>query len=237
MRMDNAWSRDLAMSASANPHTGMAYALFHGCDEQDVKVLTDWFQITTPSAGHPFLLPALFIELQLRRHKRIAREKWTNLIKLYAHTGQYGDSNDGPPPVVTQAISSDYNTTTKEILGMYQDTGFLETVLLRLRNGLKRLIKQVEVNEGTILDAQAQTLSTESARIRTRLEEMMDEYEGLIAECKLVTEGASLLTNAVSAILFPVQALLEPFLTIKLGMESHSTERCRGHPIDSQRFT
>ena len=69
MRMDNSWPRDLAMSASAEVGTGMTYALFHGCDEQDVKVLTEWLQITAYSAGHPLLLPALFVELQLRRHK------------------------------------------------------------------------------------------------------------------------------------------------------------------------
>lgn len=86
MRMDKSWPRDLAMSASAEVGTSMTYALFHGCDEQDVKSSTEWLQMTAYSVGHPLLLPALFAELQLRRHKRLAQDNWRKLVALYSHT-------------------------------------------------------------------------------------------------------------------------------------------------------
>ena len=75
------------MSASAEVGTGMICALFHGCDELDVKVLTEWLRMTTYSAGHPLLLPALFAEQQLWRHKRLAQDNWRKLVVLNAHTG------------------------------------------------------------------------------------------------------------------------------------------------------
>ena len=198
MRMDNSWSRDLAMAASANIGTGMTYALFHGCDEQDVKVLMDWLKITICSAGHPLLLPAFFAELQLRRHKRLTRNNWSKLITLYAHTGQYRNHSPGAQPASLQKDAFDYDNTTREVLGMYQDTGFLETGLTKLRRGLKQMEGQLAAIRITVPETQADFIAKESVRIGDRLEEMMDDYEGLIAECRLITDGASLLNNAVS---------------------------------------
>ena len=195
--MDNSWSRDLAMSAAANAATGMAYALFHGCDEQDVKILTDWLNMTTHSAGHPLLLPALFAELQLRRHKRLTRDNWSKLVTLYAHTGQYGSHAPGARPVALQD-TLDYDKTTREVLGMYQDTGFLEKGLVKFRRGLKQMVSQSAVIKTTVPEARTDFIVKESARVGNRLEEMMDDYEALIAECKLITDGTSQLNNAVS---------------------------------------
>ncbi len=198
MRMDNSWSRDLAMSASANIGTGMTYALFHGCDERDVKMLTDWLKMTTCSAGHPMLLPALFSELQLRRHKRLTQDNWRKLVTLYAHTGQYGNHALRAQPVLLQEDAIDYDNTTREVLGMYLDTGFLEKSLMKLRRGLKQMEGQLAVIRTTVPEARIDFIATENARIGERLGEMTDDYEGLIAECKLITDGASLLINAVS---------------------------------------
>ena len=198
MRMDNSWSRDLAMSASADVGPSMNYAVFHGCDEQDEKVLRDWLKMTISSAGHPLLLPSLFAELQLKRHKTLTQDNWTKLVTLYADIGQY--SKRAPE---AQASSSgedafDYNNTTREALQMYQDTGFLEKGLMKIQKWLKRLMSQLDLIRTTAPDARKDFIAKENARIAERLEEILEEYEALSAECKLITDGASLLTNAVS---------------------------------------
>ena len=199
MRMDNSWPRDLAMSASAEVGTGMTYALFHGCDEQDVKVLTEWLQMTTYSAGHPLLLPALFAELQLRRHKRLAQDNWRKLVALYAHTGQYSNLAPGVQHASLRQGAFDYDDTTREVLGMYQDTSFLKKNLMKLCRGLKRMASQTAVIRTTAPEVRTDFIATESLRIEERLEEIMDDYEGLLAECDLVADGASLLNSAVSS--------------------------------------
>ncbi len=57
---------------------------------------------------------------------------------------------------------------------------------------------QLAVIRTTVPEARIDFIATENARIGERLGEMTDDYEGLIAECKLITDGASLLINAVS---------------------------------------
>lgn len=218
MRMDNSWSRDLAMSSSANVGTGMTYALFHGCDEQDVKLLTDWLRMTTCSVGHPLLLPALFAELQLRRHKKLARDYWSKLVTLYAHTGQYRNPAQMAQPALPQENAFDYDDTTREILRMYQDTGFLEKGLIKLRRALQRMASQLEVIKVTVPEARIEFVVTQNAHIEERLEEMMDDYEGLLADCKLIMDGASVLNNAVGWASLP----RTENLTGRLDMESHS---------------
>ena len=186
------------MSASANVKTGMTYALFHGCDDEDVKTLTDWLKMTIYSTGHPLLLPALFTELQLRRHKKVTRNNWRKLVGLYAHTGQYENRAQVSHPASLLENTIDYDKTTREVLGICQDTGFLEKGLLKLRRGLKQMASQLEVLKITVPEAQSGFVVRESTRIGERLEEMIGDYEGLIAECKLILDGSSLLTNAVS---------------------------------------
>ena len=186
------------MSSSANVGAGMTYAIFHGCDEQDVKVLTDWLRMTTYSAGHPLLLPALFAELQLRRHKRMTRDNWSKLVTLYAHTGQYGNHAQKEQPTPLQDNEFDYDHTTREVLRMYQDTGFLEKGLIKFRRKLRQMACQSEVIRTTVPETRTEFIVTGNVRIGERLEEMMDDYEGLLADCKLIMDGASLLNNAVS---------------------------------------
>lgn len=197
MRMDNSWSRDLAMSASANLETGMTYALFHGCDEQDVKVLTDWLKITARSDVHPMLLPALFAELQLRRHKRLTRDKWSKLVMLYAHTGQYRNSASGPPPGSVYGDEIDYDNITRELLGVHQATGFLEKSLLSFQRQLEQMLAQLAVIELTIPQARKDFIIAETSRIGERLKEILDDYAELLTECKMTKDGVSLLIGAV----------------------------------------
>lgn len=198
--MDHSWPRDLVMSSSANVGTGMTYAIFHGCDEQDVKVLTDWLGMTTCSAGHPLLLPALFAELQLRRHKKLTRDKWSKLVTLYAHTGQYGDNAQKEQPRPLHNNVFDYDHTTREVLRIYQDTGFLEKGLTKFRRKLRQMVCQLEAIKSTVPDTRTEFIVTGNVRIGERLEEMMDDYEGLLADCKLIKDGASVLNNAVSGV-------------------------------------
>lgn len=198
MRMDNSWSRDLAMSASTEIGAGMTHALFHGCDEQDVKILSDWFRKTTHSAGHPMLLPALFAELQLRRHKRQGQKNWNKLVKLYSITGQYKNHVPGSSSASFREDQIDYDNTTREILGMHQDTSFLEKSHMKFPRTLKQMLAQLAVFGINAPQARTDFIATESARIGLRLDEMINDYEGLIENCKLVTDGASLLTGAVS---------------------------------------
>ena len=191
MRMDHAFSRDLAMSASGNTKTAMSYALFHGCDEQDVGVLIDWLSLTGDSVGHPLLLPALFAEMQLRRHRRFTKKNWKTLVTQYAQTGQYGGTKQGD--------SLDYEKATREVLTMHQSTGFLEKDLVQFRRRLSQMKALLTKIAGDVPESQRKFIAKEGTRIGERLDEMINEYESLIAECRRVTEGASLLTGAVGS--------------------------------------
>lgn len=80
---------------------------------------------------------------------------------------------------------------------MYQDTGFLEKSHLTFKRKLKQMIAQLAVISTTMPETRKDFIVNEGNRIGERLEEIIDDYEELIAECKLITDGASLLTGAV----------------------------------------
>ncbi|KAL9612390.1 MAG: hypothetical protein Q9167_003030 [Letrouitia subvulpina] len=185
------------MSASADVQTGMTYAIFHGCDKQDEKILLEWLKLTTFSAGHPLLLPSLFAELQLKRYLTLTRENWTRLVKLCADTGQYRKPSQQAQASPPREDAFNYDNTTREILQMYQDTEFLVKDLTKIQNELKQMMGLLDLIRTAAPDTRKDFIARENARIGERLEEIVAEYDALLAECKLITDGASLLTNAV----------------------------------------
>ena len=60
------------------------------------------------------------------------------------------------------------------------------------------MASQTEVIRTTAPEVRTDFIATESLRIEERLEEIVDDYEGLLAECDLIADGASLLNSAVS---------------------------------------
>lgn len=151
---------------------------------------------------------------------------------MYAHTGQYGSRARGSLPASLQQKAIDYDETTRDVLGMYQDTGFLEKGLVKLRRGLKKMVSQLEVIETTVPEARTEFVVTENARIGERLEEMMDEYEGLIEECKLIKDEASLLNIAVSRKFHLLTIRPKQCLISRIDMELDRPTRQHRHPIN-----
>ena len=198
MRMGSSWSKDLAMSASANVETGITCAILHGCEEQDVKVLAEWLELTACSAGHPMLLPALFAEMQLRRHKTLGWDSWKKLMTLYASTGQYDNPMIDQQPTRLPASQVDYDSTTKEVLRMHQNTGYLKPALAQSQKQLVQMVAAIDLIACEVPDGRRGYIDIEGARIRSRLEQMIDDYERLIGKSNLTTDGASILIGAVS---------------------------------------
>ena len=197
MRMSSGWPRDLAMSATANIENGLTSAIIHGCDQSDVEIIGEWLHFTKRSVAYPLLLPALFTELQLRRHKTMCKENSNSLVELYAKTGQYDESMLGKG-LYSHLAQDDYDSITKEVIRLHQKAGFLEQALSRAQKWLKQMVTQTDVITGAAREDRTTYIMAEGARLRDRLEEMIDIYDDLKGSCKLITDGASVMIAAVS---------------------------------------
>ena len=196
--MDNSWPRDLALSSSSSRSTGITCGIVHGCEHADVQTLIKWLQMLIPSAGHTTFLPSLFAELQLRRHKTIVRANWRKLVALYAEIGLYEENMTDSIRDASQFGKSDYSDTTKQILRMHQDTCFLENSLTHCQRKLRQLASHVKDTAGMPSRRQMNLVTAEEARIKERLNDIVEDYDELHSKCRLITEGASILTGAVS---------------------------------------
>lgn len=198
MRTDHSFSRDLALTTFSNLSTGQTFALIVGCDEYDKKALVEWLRLTTCSAGHPHHIPTLFAELQLRRYKALATEGWTKLLTIYADTGQFQNESRLPESNLGEMSFSSLGNTTKILAGTYQSTGFLEESVSHFQRDMLALRKSMSVQIPTELaPVRKDFLIHQNKRINKRVEEMIGDCKGTLAECKMIIDGASLLVGII----------------------------------------
>ncbi|KAF1850800.1 uncharacterized protein K460DRAFT_412448 [Cucurbitaria berberidis CBS 394.84] len=70
-RTSNSWDSDLALTATYYPKFGFTYAMIFGCPQSVERSIVERLRTVTYEATHPLLLPGIFSELEMIRHKRL----------------------------------------------------------------------------------------------------------------------------------------------------------------------
>jgi hypothetical protein len=200
MRMGGAFPRDLALATSSNLHSGRTCALIHGCDDNDLKSIETFLNFSKASIGHPMLLHLLFADLQLKRHKARHSSGWDGLL-VGLH--RIGLQRTNAPEVLVWGDNVrdedlNHNEMTKEMLDVFQKSGFLEQSLAKFRTLLTRMASHVRVDDATLSQAQIDYMNLHNPRIEQAITTLIDKYDDLVKNCNLTTNGASLLISAVS---------------------------------------
>jgi len=67
-RTPNSWKSDLALSATYNPQSGLAFAIVYGSTFAVEQEILERLRTIGVEAAHPLLLPGIIAELELTRH-------------------------------------------------------------------------------------------------------------------------------------------------------------------------
>ncbi|CAO2653796.1 Nn.00g032070.m01.CDS01 [Neocucurbitaria sp. VM-36] len=99
-RTSNSWDLDLALTATYYPKRGVTYAMIFGCPQSVEKLIVDRLHTVTYEAAHPLLLPGVFTELELIRHKRLVESSINDVeakifeLDFQANVVQYLSKNE-----------------------------------------------------------------------------------------------------------------------------------------------
>lgn len=78
-RSSNAWPSDTALSVTHYPGKGLSFAILYGNHPETEKSLLGRLRHVREEARHPLLLPGLFAEIELDRHKCLVESSINNV--------------------------------------------------------------------------------------------------------------------------------------------------------------
>jgi hypothetical protein len=178
--------------------------MIHGCDEDDLKSISTFMKFSASSIRHAMPLLILFAELQFKRHRAAHNSGWDDLLLGLHRIGL--QRTEGPEVVVQghniQVGKVDYNDMTREMLDLFQKSGFLAQSMVKFQKQLGKVANYVDGMGPSLSHPQPTYLKTHSPRIQQGVAELVDNYDNLIKNCNLTTDGASLLISAVSCLVF-----------------------------------
>jgi len=201
MRMTNYLSnpQNMAIAISWNLDTKLTYALLLGCNERNIRTIRSFLRNST-SAGHPWLLLALFSDLQLQRLTTL-RDQASGKLQMAIHeAGLNRKSGDEVIAVRTGTniqLSVDYDKVTRDVLRNFQDSGYLLQAMIRSRSQVAKVNSSLKLFKKLPKADQIDYLTSHSTRIANYIDLTLSNYDSLIEKARLTTNGSSLVMSAI----------------------------------------
>jgi hypothetical protein len=195
---------DLAVSSVFYPSSGFTAAVVFGCNqkhrEEIVKRITA--SMSKNWTSHPLLIMGIVAELERERHHKLVREQVGKLIQRMLDLSNHEQIS------TTSKMKKDYYG-----VGSWIDLNQLRSELQRCKIHLARMMEHIDELDG-IIAADAEKLDNNAPidpseanwrhacaetgrRMKSRLREIMHNYDTDIRECTMAVDGLALATQMV----------------------------------------
>lgn len=176
----------------------MSFAIFYGSDSSVEQSIMVRLRHITSEAMHPLLLPGMFAELELERHKGLVEasinEVEAKIIELDITAGDKQNYDKGE-------VEKKNELKRTAWLGMTYLRNSITTWKVqveRMSEHVDELIRDEIVHEGRETSlATSQTMSEVDLKIKTRLVAICDEYDKKIRDCTMRVDGMAMATQWV----------------------------------------
>ncbi|KAF2687628.1 hypothetical protein K458DRAFT_484890 [Lentithecium fluviatile CBS 122367] len=220
-RTSHAWPKDLALSSTYLPGSGVNFSILYGCPFSIEVSIIRRLQNVTSEAAHPLLFPGIFTELELRRHKKLV-EKMVNQVeaKIYALDFEYANLGKSKEEV------DERNEAKRSI---WLDLSYLRNSLISWNTQIGRMCEHADElkkevfcideagSSGPSVDdcvagasedqidqkawaratPESHTLDMQKVgdKIKSRLVAIRDEYDEKIRDCTMRVDGMAMATQ------------------------------------------
>ncbi|KAI5923186.1 hypothetical protein F4810DRAFT_670699 [Camillea tinctor] len=201
------WPNDLALSVTFLPNSLVTYAVLYGCNDETAEEITRRLSKTDMTALHPMMLPTIFAEIERDRQVELVQKKLTKFTQRIIDIGVNStivDEKEGLslPPLATSMIE-------EPSIMLWVEISHLRNGLEAFQRKIKYMKNHVEELEQTFFKADPdnnyslglgqqerrqdrQQLRVMGIRIKSRLQELIDEYSENIGDCTTIIDGMNL---------------------------------------------
>ncbi|KAK4160818.1 hypothetical protein QBC43DRAFT_324689 [Cladorrhinum sp. PSN259] len=185
-RMSAAYRDDLAISTTYIPHSRTNFSVIYGCNDCQAHVLWERIRSAGESLSHPLIFIGIFLELE--------RERLIALADSLADKFTLGSD-------ILETQSWDPNNSKMQsYLGICLQSRTLVDQIRAVKRQIVKVLREIHELEKTWRSSGATLEETERNRgmiqtgqqMKQRIEDMLDEYDDKIDECKMMAENLSL---------------------------------------------
>ena len=177
----------------------MSLGIFYGSDPTVEASILDRLQYVKMEARHPLLLPGMFAEMELERHKRYTEASIDDLeVKIL----ELNITNDE-----SKSYSQDY-LARKNVAkrNAWLDMAYLRNSITTWKVQLERMSEHLDelAREDVIKETYKSSLHMSHSmreitmKIKARLTAICDEYEEKVRDCTMRLDGMAIATQWVS---------------------------------------
>ncbi|PHH71449.1 hypothetical protein CDD80_5278 [Ophiocordyceps camponoti-rufipedis] len=196
-RSTASYSGDLALSATFFPETLTTHAVLFGCDKPLIQQLTSRLSHAEDRILHPMILPTIFAEMERNRQIALVDNATRRLAQRVCEIGSEAAPDSRPEDDRKRAPQ-------ENVIDLWMETSHLRDSLGAFRRQIENMVEHMDELDATLFgdipklvmsaDDMERNLSLRNSgvRIRSRLRELLDEYDEHIRRCTTLTDGMNL---------------------------------------------
>jgi hypothetical protein len=184
----------------------MTYGVMFGCDESLSEEVITRLTSSDETVFHPMILPAMFAEMERNRRIPLVRESSSALAQRLFES-RVLDSSDTDQGAVQDSDNS---------IILWGKVSDLRNGMVSFKRQMEKMVEHIDELEDTLfspsrdrasctanvhansLVEHGKSLRNSGIRIKTRLYELIDEYDEYIRLCATIMDGMVLSTQLVS---------------------------------------
>ncbi|KAK1480395.1 hypothetical protein CTAM01_14442 [Colletotrichum tamarilloi] len=192
---------DVAMSVTHLPSQRMTYAMMYGCTPQVIKLVSAWLKVFKGQALHPLIMPLVFAELERKRLFNVLDREQMELRQWILTLEDKLRLESELPKPDTEEVELVAQSRDTQSTKLWLDVSILKNGLESLHDQVVKMIEQSEILATTVFKQPAQGSQdidhhTEERktgeRIKTRLSEMIAEFDSKVRTCDSLLGGMAL---------------------------------------------
>ncbi|WQF84115.1 Putative corA, transmembrane region [Colletotrichum destructivum] len=200
-RMSASLPDDLAMSTTHIPDTNSTFAVVYGCNDEQMGDIERRIRKADGQFHHPLLIPGIFAELERTRLVEMAE----NLLDVFALRSERLNSASKADPWSPESDAD--GKRTQEHLNLCMGSRDLVSHISAVKRQMAKLLKEMSVVEREIESLRVDNMPREHMRepglvdtgtkMRTRVEDILIEYDDKIDDCNMMICNMSLAMQTV----------------------------------------
>ncbi|TQN65043.1 hypothetical protein CSHISOI_10381 [Colletotrichum shisoi] len=202
-RMSASLPDDLAMCTTYIPDANSTFAVVYGCNDEQMRDIERRMRRADGQLQHPLLMPGIFAELERTR----LAEKAEKLLDHFTLRSERLNSTSKAQPWSPE--SDEDGKRTQEHLNLCMESRDLVSHISAVKRQLAKLLKGMAVVEREIGSLRVDNMPREHMRVReaglvdtgtrmrTRVEDILIEYDDKIDDCNMMICNMSLAMQTV----------------------------------------
>ncbi|KAH7311521.1 hypothetical protein B0I35DRAFT_438228 [Stachybotrys elegans] len=185
---------DLALSVVFTPCTRSIFTIWYGCNSRQTQKIQRRLEAAGEAIEHPLLTVGIFVELERERLVKIA-EDLADQFTLSSEILQ--DKSWSPETNMKGSKLQEYLALCLQSRNLVDHIRAVKRQLCKITEQVDEMTAWINSMSGSDTQQFATSIEITGVRIKKRIQDVVDEYDDKMDECRMMSENLSLAMQTV----------------------------------------